>query len=476
MTSPFRSLRWRLQAWHGLILLVAILALCATVHRLASFNQFQRIDHDLSDAEHYLIRGLMHATRPPGEPDVPQSPDVLLARLTRPGLVLPADIAARFAGTGAGHLYFLIRGPDGRILLHSDNAPADRPFLPPPTQGDFAETARTIGQFRESLRTSREGFASLVGRDISAERDEMHRFTISLVACGFGVWLLGLLGGWWLAGRAIKPIAAISRTASRIADGDLDERIDTAGTDDELDQLGRLLNNTFDRLRAAFERQRRFTADAAHELRTPVSILLSETQRLLRRDHTASEYREALKTCRDTAGRMRRLTEALLMLARQENELHPRRDALDLATLAADTATSLRPLADSRQVTLALDLAAAPGHGDPDALGILINNLVTNAIQHHRPEGGTVRLACASAADRVVLTVSDDGPGIPPADLPHIFERFHRADSARTGGSGHTGLGLAIAQTIAQNHKATLTAANNAPAPGATFTLTLPTT
>lgn len=457
MTSPFQSLRWRLQAWHGLILLVAIVALCATVHRLASFNQYRRIDHEVGDSERFLIRTLMKATRPEGESEGPKSPDLLVERLTRPSFTLPAEIESRFTGTGSGYSYFILRGPDGKELLRSDNAPASVSFLPRPAN-DFSEEFRNNGRIRESAHTSKEGFSSVVGRDISTELDEMRRFTISIAASGLGVWLLGLLGGWWLAGRAIKPIATISRTASRIAEGNLEERIDTDGTDSELDQLGHVLNDTFDRLQAAIERQKRFTADAAHELRTPVSILLSETQRILKRDRTPEEYRDAVQTCHDTAARMRRLTEALLLLARQEAGAQQSHSPCDLSTIAGDTIRQLTPLAESAHVTLHADLSAAPISGDGDTLAILMNNLVANAIQHHRPTGGDVWITTATGTEAVTLTVRDNGPGIPTEHLPHIFQRFHRADAARTGGSGHSGLGLAIAKSIVNNHKGDISA------------------
>ena len=473
MILSTHSLRWRLQAWHGLILLFVIIALCGAVHRLASFNEYQRLDREIRSAEHALIRGLMDAARLENQPDGPVSPKILVDRLRAGDLALPADSSARFAGTEAGHAFFIIQDSDGHVLLRSPNAPEGRKLLPP-GQAEFTEDFRTTGRFREFYRTSRDGIAILVGRDIAAEREQMLRFTAWLAATGLCVWLLGLLGGWWLAGRAIRPIDSISRTATRIAEGNLDERIDTAGTDSELDQLGRVLNQTFDRLRDAFERQRRFIADAAHELRTPVSILLAETQRILKRERSAEEYRESIQTCQDTASRMRRLAEALLLLARLENgSSAPRRAPCDLAELAADTARHLGPLAAERHVKLHLDLRAAPVSGDADALGILAANLVANAIQHHRAEGGQVWIGTTDEAGRAVLTVRDDGPGIPEEHLPHIFDRFHRADAARTGGSGHTGLGLAIAKTIADNHQGLL-AATTRPGGGACFTLSLP--
>lgn len=478
MSSPFHSIRWRVQAWHGLILLVVIVAFCFTVHRVAWQNQFQRIDRNLMQAERGLVHALMKSGGDgPGErrhakPEA-FSPALLLERLRAGRAVLPAEVAERFQGTEPGYLYFSLRDAEGRVLLESPNAPKDLELLSMPAK-EFSEELRITHDRREMLRSAPEGLRSLVGVDLVPERESMRGFTWSLVAVGGSVWLLGLLGGWWLSGRAIQPIAAISRTATRIAEGNLDERIGTAGTDSELDQLSRVLNRTFDRLHRTLERQKQFTADASHELRTPVTILLTETQRALKRDRAPEEYRAALETCRDAAGRMRRLTEALLLLARHEEGFAaPPTEACNLADLARDTAAQLQPVAAERGITLHCDLQPAPCSGDHAALSIVAANLVGNAIQHHPGPAGQVFLASAVRDGRAILTVRDDGRGIPPADLPHIFERFYRADKARTGSSGHAGLGLAIAQTIMDNHGGHIEV-DSPPGCGACFTVTLP--
>ena len=473
MSSPFHSLRWRLQAWHGLILGVAVLALCATVHRLATFDRFSRIDRDLIGSERLLFRTLFRDMQAGENKDLPPSPAEMLAILRKHQLAIPEEITNHFSGNDAGFRYFIIRDQDGSILMQSNNVPAVRLATDAADQS-FREGIRTDGTFREARRGSPDGFASVIGRDISPDENQLTRFTWSLAACGLATWLAGLLGGWWLAGRAIKPIASISSTATRIAEGNLDERISTAGTASELDQLSHVLNDTFDRLNAAFERQRRFTADAAHELRTPVTILLNESQRILKRERSTDEYRQSIMTCQETAQRMRRLTETLLLLARQEAAADRRTHAPgDLARVAAETVAQLGPLAATHQVSSHTSLAPAPARIDADAVAILVSNLVGNAIHHHHATGGNVWVSTATVGDQAVLIVRDDGPGIASDDLRSIFERFHRADQARTGGSGHTGLGLAIAQAIAANHCGTIEVASEL-GHGTTFTVHLP--
>ena len=473
MTSPLHSLRWRLQLWHGLILLAAIGVVCVAVYRLAWNNEFRRIDKELVQKERALLFALSQSgaeSDPPAQSPRPLSPDKILERLRAGGVILPKEIAAEFRGNEPGSAYFSFQDREGRVLLQSHNTPANLIFLPPPEQG-FVEEIRTVDQRRESSRSSDQGICSIVGRDITPELDEMRRFAWSLSAAGFGVWLVGLLGGWWLAGRAIRPIETISRTASRIAEGNLQERIEGAGGASELDQLSSVLNRTFDRLHEAFERQRQFTADAAHELRTPITILTAETQRILKRERSADEYRAAFETCAQTVARMRRLVEDLLLLARQEAGTAPR-EACDLAAIVRDAISHLIPLGAAKNIQLHSDLQPAECLGHAPALTTVANNLIANAIQHH-PGGGHVHISTHRGNGRASFTIRDDGPGIAADDLPHIFERFYRADKVRTADVAlHTGLGLAMVKTIVEAHGGTIECVST-PENGATFTLTL---
>lgn len=471
MSVVFHSLRWRVQLWHGAILLLAVLAFCLTAYRLAWASQLRHIDKSIAQNEWTMFHGLMVACRPEGVDKGSVPPEAIVERLRAGTLAVPATVAARFGGNEPGYLYFAIYDRDGRRLLHSENLPADS-ALPQPEQ-DTGELYRLVGSRRETMHGGPGGLIVVSGRDITAERESLHRFAWSLGALGLAVWSFGLLGGWWLAGRAIKPIATISRTATRIAAGNLSERIDVQDTDSELDQLGRVLNDTFDRLHETLEQQKRFTADASHELRTPITILLSETQRILKRERTPAEYEEAIRTCHDTAARMRRLVEALLLLARQEASGAAPRESCDLAAILRETIAQLAPLAKERGIDVRAELSPTRCDGDPASLAILASNLVANAIQHHST-GGHVEVSCATAAHSVAFSVRDDGPGIPAEDLPHIFRRFYRVDKARAGASGHTGLGLAIAKAIVDNHGGSISVSSPV-GHGTRFTVTLPT-
>ncbi len=250
-----------------------------------------------------------------------------------------------------------------------------------------------------------------MGRSIAPELDNLRQLALGLGSLGGVVLLLGLAGGWWLATRAIRPIHDISATASRISGGDLSHRIDTQDTDNELGQLASVLNSTFARLEGSFERQQQFTADASHELRTPVSVNLSQTQATLARDRSPDEYRETLEACQRAAQRMRALTESLLLLARHDSGNTGRQtEPCALDKVAAATVGMLRACAVERKITLRTDPQTAHLCGEAQQLSQLITNLVSNAIQYNRP-GGDVSVNVRTEGDRALLTVSDTGPG-----------------------------------------------------------------
>jgi signal transduction histidine kinase len=278
------------------------------------------------------------------------------------------------------------------------------------------------------------------------------------------VFALGLAGGRWISRRALRPIAEISATAARISTGDL-ARV--------LNRTFARLQESFARLEASFARQAQFTADASHELRTPVSVVLTRTQAALARERTAAEYRDSLVVCQEAAQRMRALIESLLTLARLDSgAASPPGSACELDRVAADTLEVLRPLAEREGVAVAADLEPVRCAGSGEMLGQVVANLVGNAI-HYNAAGGSVRVRSWAEPGLACLSVADTGRGIAPGDLPHVFERFYRADKSRSGAPGHAGLGLAIVKAIVEAHGGTVQAAS-APGQGSVFTVRLP--
>ncbi len=300
--------------------------------------------------------------------------------------------------------------------------------------------------------------------------------TLSLVASG-GAFVVG----WRLAGVALRPTREITEQAEVIRAGTLSERITAHADVQEFSRLVTVLNGMLERLEGTFEGQRRFIADASHELRAPLTVLRGEIDVALRRERSAAEYREMIERCREEVLRMSVLVQDLLALARSDaGVLVEQRVELDLCDLARRVTERHRPLAADRGVRLAVRGTAAPVTGDPTVLERTIENLVVNSIRYS-PAGGevTIDVRPADGGDRDgahLLIVRDQGPGVPPEQVPQLFTRFFRGDPARRRGGGDgqegTGLGLAIARAGAEAHGGSLRFAGNAP--GAVFELRLP--
>ena len=458
MNRLLRSFRWRLQLWHSLLLALMLAAFWATTVFLDRERSEQRIDDEL---ERYAL----DLTRR-GAPREGGHGGREHAEGARDPFVLPGS------ATDDGY-YVLLWSADGKLLARSPGAPADAAFPAEFARHRTTHLARTIGHRREVVLPAPRGQVVLAGRAIEAELAEVRRRALWLALLGGGVLAVGLAGGWWLATRAIRPIDRIAATAEKIAGGDLTERIDARDFDSEFHPLARVLNTTFTRLEAAFERQVRFTADASHELRTPVSVILMQAQSALARERAPADYRAALAACDRAAQRMRRLVDSLLFLARLDaRATPPARLPVDLPGVIRGAMDLLHPLAERRGVIVRAQLAPVSCTGDPDQLGQVVANLLGNAL-HHTAAGRTVRLELARQGTTNVLTVTDEGEGIAPEDLSHIFERFHRADKARARAEGRTGLGLAISQAIVTAHGGRIEARSE-PGRGSVFTVLLP--
>jgi two-component system OmpR family sensor kinase len=293
------------------------------------------------------------------------------------------------------------------------------------------------------------------------------------------VLLLALMSGYLLARRALDPISAMTAEAGAIGARNLHERLSVRNPGDELGRLATTFNSVLERVDVALEQQRRFTADASHELRTPVALIRAEADVALS-DGSAHdpEYREALGVVRDGAVQLSRIVEDLFLLARADagQPLLTRR-LVDLDEMVTTTVHSLRAVAELRGVELMVKVQGeAPFFGDEELLRRALRNLIDNAIKYSQ-EGGHVHVALTQDDTTYRTTVTDEGAGIPVSDQPHIFERFYRGDSARghnesANGSG-AGLGLAIAREIAEVHGGQLELRRSSPQ-GSSFALSLP--
>ena len=537
-----RSLRWRLQVWLALLLVVVLTGFGITVYQLERVSRVNRIDGELTArlaALNNAIRNAPfskgspprqadempvqpHAARstahpkgppPPGQrpkgpppgprpdgprpkgpppgppPDGPRRRPASDVPIDAPGpparepvrraappaaaskptdLVLSADTESQFAAPN----YYVFWYRDGTVLHRSTGAPPDVP-APTLSERDTLTHWRTRQGWRESFHCSGLGDCALAGRSVAADLKGMQTFALGLFGAGSAALAVALGVGWWLTGRAIRPIQQIIAAANRISGGNLSERVPVADGGNELALLAGVLNSTFARLEAAFAQQRQFTADAAHELRTPLTVVIMETQTALSRERGPTEYRETVEACLETAQQMRALMESLLTLARADDgDDGLPRCSVDLMETARTAAERMRPLATAREIQMHFDFAPAPTFCNPDRLTQLTTNLLSNAIDYNRPNG-EVRISTSSIGGWAILSIADTGIGIAPADIPHIFDRFYRVDKSRSRAQGHVGLGLAICRTIVEAEHGSIEVTSELNV-GATFTVRLP--
>lgn len=461
----FHSISWRLQFSYGLLLLAAFVGLLVAAHHLEYGDRISEVDTVLQ-ARAVQIRSAI--TRPRGAEAAAGEQEI-------PELALPRPDNRFGPARGPRHTYYFVwednESPEPEY--QSEGAPGNVKKPPVDAGGPGSGISRERGEYRERVLQTRGGTIILVGRDVSELLVEVQKQTMKLAAAGSVLLLIGLLAGNWVVRRSLKPIDDISEAAIRIAGGDLDERIETKGNRTELGKLSGVLNHTFDELEAAYRRQAQFTADASHELRTPVAVILSEIQSAPKKSRTVEEYEECLAVCEESATSMQQLLQQLMALAQFDagEATHPQ-ESVDLSELVEHCVDQMAPLAAGKNVALSIESSEATIPGDPDRISQIVTNLLGNAIAYNR-EGGKVAISLFEKAGDVVIEVADTGMGIAPDDLPHVFERFYRADKARSAEGEHNGLGLAICKEIADAHGGDISVESRL-AEGSTFTVRLP--
>lgn len=267
---------------------------------------------------------------------------------------------------------------------------------------------------------------------------------------------VALAAGWFVAGRFLRPLRAITATATAISAGNLHQRLDLGEPADELTELGYILDDLFGRLQASFDAQRHFIANASHELRTPLAglrTLLEVT--LADPDADADTLRSACQEALDLGGYQERLVQALLALATSERGV-TRSDTLDLAQVVQRVLASRRDQAADKDIDLAEHLTPAATAGDPRLIESLIANLIDNAVRHNHPDG-RVEIITQTSRTGATLTIINDGPVIPGDQIERLFQPFQRLAPDRKSRRDGYGLGLAIVNAVAQAHHATLT-------------------
>ncbi len=464
------SLRSRLTGWYAVLLGVPLAAFAVTCYVVLGRTLMNRTDRFIGEALTVFSREVVAERRASAAVDE-------AIRTTE------ADMRFR-------NLRIVVRDSSGRVVVSGAEADAgrggdgDRVLAHLAAAGARAETVTVAGPagrdrvvtqplLVHDARFMISGASPLADVDAVMERVRLMFFALIPVLLA-----MAAASAWFLAKRGLAPVAAMTARADEISASNLDARLPVAGGA-ELAELARVINALLDRLENAFVQQRRFMADASHELRTPTSIIRTEADVTLTRPHRdEDEYRESVAVMGEASRRLTRIVDDLFLMARADSgHLALHAEPLYLEEIVHDATRAIAQVGERRGVRVELRrMTQAPLSGDPDLLGRVFLNLLDNAIKHS-PRGGTVSVEMGVRNGSHTVSVVDEGPGIPPELREAVFERFFRADPSRSrgedGDEAGAGLGLSIAKRIVVAHGGQIAVAESRP--GRTeFRVTLP--
>jgi heavy metal sensor kinase len=445
------TIRTRLTLWSAFVTTAVCVVLCGVLYIGFAHSLQHEIDGFLAGEVHQMAALLAHHAQDPA--------------------AVQASFALELGARPRGVLVFRLKSADGRVLVSSDTFAENwQTPMPPLDQGISAEPTHfataNIAELDYPVRVCMQTFTGADGSHYVAEAayalDRMYASlatfrTVAIVALVVAV--AGAVGGGVIiAGRSLRPVELITKKANEIGAQRLAERLPLRGTGDELDRLAETLNRMLERVEDHVRRVRQFTADASHELRSPLAVLRGNAEVILARQRSAEELRATIEQSVEHYDRLTRIADDLLLLAKGDaGELRLAREPVCFADAIRGVVDLYGPLAEERGIVLRTelndDLLVC---GDPTYLRQVLSNLIENAVKY-AGAGKQVTVSMAEAGDMIRSTVRDNGPGIPPEHLPHLFDRFYRADQAWSGqGPRGCGLGLSICRMIVEAHGGTI--------------------
>jgi len=459
-------LRVRLTLWYGTALAAILVVFGGVLYAMLAHGLRDQVDRSLDEAASVAVRALEQH---------------------RVGPFLPfEDLAVEFPELAVLDKSFQIFSPAGKVTIQSPNLgrldiPLSRTALEAALSGRATfESARFLdgSSFRLlSVPIILDGALVniiQVGTSLRSVEEMLHRLLLVLLVSLPAALAVALGGGWFLAGRALRPVEAITQAARRIAAGDLTQRLTVAHSPDEIGRLAATFNNMIARLEASFRQVRQFSADASHELRTPLTVMKGETELALRRARPAEDYKLVMESTLEEIDRMAQIVDELLFLSRADlGEVRIESQPVRLDALVEDIQRQAVVLGQEQEIQVMVgSVALVQVQGDELRLRELLLNLVDNAVKYSRP-GGKVEIALARYAGMARLSVTDQGIGISVEAQTRIFDRFYRTDDARAHAKKGTGLGLSICKWIVEAHHGRIEVQSKA-GEGSRFTVILP--
>ncbi len=440
----FRTLRFRFALWTATLLLIVLILFGAFVY----FSLQQGLVSAMDDSLRFSASQAIAAV------------NIENGQINFSDSLPESSLVADLQGRG-----FTIRilAPDGKILQSSgpyhsllvDPASVQKAGMGVPGFSTVTISSVKIRVYTAPILDNQQFLGVIqIMQSLAPLVETLDRLLVALLVSIPVLLIISAFSGYYLAARALFPIDQITQTAQRISAEDLSARLNPHKTDDEVGRLAATFDNMLARLENAFRRERQFTADASHELRTPMAATQAILGVTLEKDRKPQEYRQALRDISEETDRLQGLVENLLFLARGDQRNPAQFERVDFSHLLLDTAESLRPLSEAKGLRFDVSVPEEITlFGNTDSLIRLFINLLDNAIKF--TSHGEIRLLAWKEERFVRIKVSDTGSGIPDQDLPHIFDRFYRVDTSRSARG--SGLGLSIAQAIVHQHAGELT-------------------